>query len=161
MSKGDSGEIYRIVADRQGVFVQPALFEAFGLTILESMITGLPTFATRFGGPLEIIQDKVNGFYINPTHVEEMAEIVLDFVHKCDQNPSYWEEISKQGIDRVYSTYTWKIHTTRLLSLAKIYGFWNYASKENREDMLRYIESLFHLLYKPRANALLEQHLNR
>ena len=161
LSKGDSGEIYRIIADHEGVFVQPALFEAFGLTILESMITGLPTFATRFGGPLEIIQDKVNGFYINPTHVEEMAEIVLDFVLKCDQNPSHWSEISKQGIDRVYSTYTWKIHTTRLLSLAKIYGFWNYASQENREDMLRYIESLFYLLYKPRANALLEQHMHR
>ncbi|HEY9908393.1 MAG TPA: sucrose synthase [Thermosynechococcaceae cyanobacterium] len=161
LSKGDSGEIYRIIADHQGVFVQPALFEAFGLTILEAMITGLPTFATRFGGPLEIIRDKVNGFYINPTHVEEMAEIILDFVNKCDQNPSYWEEISKQGIDRVYSTYTWKIHTTRLLGLAKIYGFWNYASKENREDMLRYIESLFYLLYKPRAKALLEQHSHR
>lgn len=39
LSKGDSGEIYRIIADHQGVFVQPALFEAFGLTILESMIT--------------------------------------------------------------------------------------------------------------------------
>lgn len=161
LAKGDSGEVYRIIAERQGVFVQPALFEAFGLTILESMITGLPTFATRFGGPLEIIQDKVNGFYINPTLPEEMAEIVLEFVSKCDQNPNYWTEVSKRGIERVYSTYTWKIHTSRLLSLAKIYGFWNYTSQENREDMLRYIESLFYLLYKPRAAALLDQHMYR
>ncbi|WP_390883552.1 sucrose synthase [Kovacikia minuta] len=161
LPKGDSGEIYRIIADHQGIFVQPALFEAFGLTILESMVTGLPTFATRFGGPLEIIQDKVNGFYINPTLLDEMASIILEFVSKCDQNPSYWEEISKQAIDRVYSTYTWKIHTTRLLSLAKIYGFWNYTSQENREDILRYIESLFHLLFKPRAQALLAEHMRR
>jgi sucrose synthase len=161
LPKTDSGEIYRVIADHQGIFVQPALFEAFGLTILEAMISGLPTFATRFGGPLEIIQDKVNGFYINPTHHEEMAEIIMDFISKCDLNPDYWAEISQRGIDRVYSTYTWKIHTTRLLSLAKIYGFWNYTSKENREDMLRYIESLFHLLYKPRAKALLEQHMQR
>jgi sucrose synthase len=161
LPKGDTGEIYRIIADRQGVFVQPALFEAFGLTILESMITGLPTFATRFGGPLEIIQDRINGFYINPTLLDEMANIVLEFVSKCDQNPTYWQEISHRAVDRVYSTYTWKIHTTRLLSLAKIYGFWNYTSHENREDMLRYIESLFHLLYKPRAQALLEEHARR
>lgn len=161
LSKADSGEVYRIIADRQGVFVQPALFEAFGLTILESMITGLPTFATRFGGPLEIIQDTVNGFYINPTLHEEMAEIILNFIKACDQNPQRWNEISNQGIERVYSTYTWKIHTTRLLSLAKIYGFWNYTSKENREDMFRYIESLFYLLYRPKAKALLEQHMHR
>jgi len=161
LPKGDSGEIYRIIADHQGIFVQPALFEAFGLTILESMITGLPTFATRFGGPLEIIQDKSNGFYINPTLLDEMAGIILEFVSKCDQNPALWEEVSKRAIDRVYSTYTWKIHTTRLLSLAKIYGFWNYTSQENREDMLRYIESLFYLLYKPRAKALLEEHMQR
>lgn len=161
LPKSDTGEIYRVIADRQGVFVQPALFEAFGLTILEAMITGLPTFATRFGGPLEIIQNKSNGFYINPTNEEEMAEIILEFLEKCDQNPYYWNEISQRSIDRVYSTYTWKIHTTRLLSLAKIYGFWNYSSQENREDMLRYIESLFYLLYKPRANQLLEAHMQR
>ncbi|MFB2974358.1 sucrose synthase [Aerosakkonema sp. BLCC-F183] len=157
LPKSDSGEIYRIIADRQGIFVQPALFEAFGLTILESMISGLPTFATQFGGPLEIIQDKVNGFYINPTHLEETAEKILEFISKCDRDPHYWHEISQRAIDRVYSTYTWKIHTTRLLSLARIYGFWNFTSQENREDLLRYIESLFYLLFKPRAQRLLER----
>ena len=161
LAKSDSGEIYRVIADHQGIFVQPALFEAFGLTILEAMISGLPTFATQFGGPLEIIQDQVNGFYINPTHLEETADKILEFISKCDHNPNYWYEISTRGIDRVYSTYTWKIHTSKLLSLARIYGFWNFTSQENREDLLRYIESLFYLLFKPRAQNLLEQHRQR
>lgn len=160
LPKAESGEIYRVIADHKGIFVQPALFEAFGLTILESMISGLPTFGTQFGGPLEIIQDRVNGFYINPTNLAETASKIIDFASKCDQNPNYWEEISRQGMERVYSTYTWKIHTTKLLSLARIYGFWNFTSKENREDMLRYLESLFYLIYKPRAKQILEQHLN-
>ncbi|MFB2877965.1 sucrose synthase [Floridanema aerugineum] len=160
LPKNDSGEIYRIIADRQGIFVQPALFEAFGLTILEAMISGLPTFATQFGGPLEIIQDKVNGFYINPTNLEETAEKITEFLSKCDHNSTYWQEISQRGIERVYSTYTWKIHTNKLLSLARIYGFWNFTSKENREDLLRYLESLFYLLYKPRAQSLLAQHIH-
>ncbi|NCJ05668.1 sucrose synthase [Synechococcales cyanobacterium C] len=158
-SKSDSGEVYRVIADHQGIFVQPALFEAFGLTVLEAMISGLPTFATQFGGPLEIIQDGVNGFYINPTHAPEMAEKLSKFAADCEQNPGYWEMLSQQAIERVYSTYTWRIHTSRLLSLAKIYGFWNYASRENREDMLRYIEMLFYLLYRPMAKRLLEKHL--
>ena len=161
LSKSLSGEIYRVIADGQGIFVQPALFEAFGLTILEAMITGIPTFGTQFGGPLEIIQDGVNGFYINPTNHQETAQKILDFFSKCEQNPNYWYEISTRGIDRVYSTYTWKIHTHKLLNLAKTYGFWNYSSKENREDMLRYIEALFYLIYKPRAKALLAEHAKR
>ena len=161
LSKSLSGEIYRVIADSQGIFVQPALFEAFGLTILEAMITGIPTFGTQFGGPLEIIQDGVNGFYINPTNHPETAQKLLNFLAKCEDNPNYWYEISARGIDRVYSTYTWKIHTTKLLTLARTYGFWNYSSKENREDMLRYIEALFYLIYKPRAKALLAEHANR
>jgi sucrose synthase len=161
LAKSDSGEIYRVIADRKGVFIQPALFEAFGLTILESMISGVPTFGTQFGGPLEIIQDKENGFLINPTDLEGMAQKILDFVTKCEQDPAYWEKIAHQGVERVYSTYTWKIHTTRLLSLARIYGFWNYNSQENREDMLRYIEALFYLIYKPRAQKILEEHKQR
>jgi sucrose synthase len=161
LSKTDSGEIYRVIAEHQGIFVQPALFEAFGLTILEAMISGLPTFATQFGGPLEIIQDKVNGFYINPTNLEETSTKLVEFFIKCEQNPNYWQQISTRAIERVYSTYTWKIHTTKLLSLARIYGFWNFTSKENREDLLRYIETLFYLIYKPRAQELLEQHRYR
>ncbi|BAY92720.1 MULTISPECIES: sucrose synthase [unclassified Tolypothrix] len=161
LSKNDSGEIYRLIADHQGVFVQPALFEAFGLTVLEAMISGLPTFATQFGGPLEIIQNGVNGFYINPTRLEEMAQVILEFVHKCDKNTEYWLKVSQQSIKRVLTNYTWKIHTTRLLSLARIYGFWNYTSQENREDMLRYLEILFYLVFKPRAQQLLAQHMQR
>lgn len=161
LSKTDSGEVYRIIADHQGIFVQPALFEAFGLTILEAMITGLPTFATQFGGPLEIIQEGVNGFLINPTQPEATAAKILQYVRQCEDNPQTWQSISERAIERVYSTYTWKIHTTRLLSLARTYGFWNYSLQENREDLLRYIESLFYLLFKPRAQQLLAEHLQR
>lgn len=52
-----NGELYRYVADGRGAFVQPALFENFGLTCVEAMASGLPTFATRHGGPSELIKD--------------------------------------------------------------------------------------------------------
>ncbi len=48
LTKSDFGEISRIIGDRQGIFVQPALFEAFGLTVLEAMINEFPTFGTRW-----------------------------------------------------------------------------------------------------------------
>lgn len=34
--------------------MQPALYEAFGLTVIEAMSCGLPTFATICGGPAEV-----------------------------------------------------------------------------------------------------------
>lgn len=155
------GEIYRALADRQGVYVQPAHFEAFGRTILEAMISGLPTFATQFGGALEIIHDKENGFHINPTNQEEMAEEILNFVKQCETDPQYWQTISDRAIKRVREQYNWKLHTQQLLLLAKTYGFWSYVSRDDREALLRYLDALFYLLYKPRADLILEAHMQR
>jgi sucrose synthase len=155
----DTGEVYRVIADCGGIFVQPARFEAFGLTILEAMISGLPTFATQFGGPSEIIQEGESGFHINPTDLAGTAEKIWHFLAKCDQDPNYWHKISQASIKRIRDKYNWSSHTKQLLSLAKIYGFWNYASSENREALLRYLEALFYLGYKPRAEQLLQQHM--
>jgi glycogen synthase len=47
---------------------QPALYEAFGLTVVEAMTCGLPTFATCNGGPSEIIKHGKSGFHIDPYH---------------------------------------------------------------------------------------------
>lgn len=157
----DLGEAYRAIADCGGIFVHPASFEAFGLTVIEAMISGLPTFATHFGGPLEIIQDGHNGFHINPTDLSGTAEKIIHFVSKCDIYPEYWQEISQKAIARVRDKYNWHLHTKQLLLLAKIYSFWNSALEENREALLRYLDALFYLIYKPRAQQLLEQHLQR
>ncbi len=136
-------------------------FEAFGLTILEAMISGLPTFATQFGGSSEIIQDGENGFYINPTNLEETALKILNFINQCDTNSQYWQEISERAIKRVRDKYDWQLHTKHLLLCARIQGFWSYVYQENREALLRYLEALYYLIYKPRAEKLLEQHMQR
>jgi len=161
LTSRDLGEAYRVIADCQGIFVHPARFEAFGVTILEAMLSGLPTFATQFGGSLEIIQHGENGFHINPTNLGETAARILEFIHQCDSQPQYWQKISERAIKRVRENYNWQLHTNRLLLLTKIYSFWNYASQDNREAMLRYLEALFYLIYKPRAEKLLEQHKQR
>jgi sucrose synthase len=161
LTTSDTAEVYRAIADCGGIFVQPARFEAFGLMLLEAMVSGLPTFATHFGGPLEIIQDGVNGFHINPTDLEGTAEKIVQFITRCNQEPNYWHKISECAIKRVHDKYNWKSHTKQLLGLAKIYSFWNYASVDNREALLRYLEALFYLIYKPRAEQLLQQHMQR
>ncbi|CAA6813886.1 MAG: Glycosyl transferase [uncultured Sulfurovum sp.] len=41
--------------------------ETFGLVVIESMVNAVPVIATNNGGPLEIIEDKVNGLLFDRT----------------------------------------------------------------------------------------------
>jgi sucrose synthase len=158
----DLGAVYRTIAERQGIFVHFALFEAFGRTILEAMVSGLPTFATQFGGALEIIQDEVNGFHINPTNLDSTAEKILNFLHQCETQPEYWQSISNRAIHHIQEQYNWSTHAQQVLLLTKVYGFWKYIDVDGREEALqRYLETLFYLLYKPRAEQILAEHLHR
>ena len=161
LRKDKSGEIYRVVADRKGIFVQCGLFEGFGLTVIESMRSGLPTFATLYGGPLEIIEDKKSGFLIDPIEEKESQKIILSFLERCKKEPDYWNQISENGIKRVDTTYNWELHAHKLLSLAKIYGFWNYSTNIEMTEMNSYLDIIYHTIYKPRANAILDLHKNR
>jgi sucrose synthase len=157
LSSRDLGEAFRVIADRQGVFVHAARFEPFGLTVLEAMTTGLPTFASQFGGPSEIIEDNVSGFLINPTNLDETAARILQFLDHCEAEPQYWELISERAIHRIQDRYSWDIHTTKLLALANLYQFWNQLVPNNREALFRYLELMLHFIYKTRAAALLTQ----
>ena len=148
------GELYRFVADRRGVFVQPALFEAFGLTVVEAMVCGLPTFATCFGGPLEIIEHGVSGFHIDPNHGDRAADLLAGFFERSAQDPDHWSEISRGGVDRVNSRYTWKLYAERLMTLGRIYGFWKYMTNLEHAESRRYLEVLYALQYRPRASTI-------
>ena len=97
-----NGELYRYIADSKGAFVQPALYEAFGLTVIEAMNCGLPTFATNQGGPAEIIVDGVSGFHIDPNNGEESSNKIADFFEKCKMEADYWNKMSKSGLQRIY-----------------------------------------------------------
>ena len=53
--------IYRWAALHRGLFVNPALTEPFGLTLLEAAACGLPMVATDDGGPRDILARCDNG----------------------------------------------------------------------------------------------------
>ncbi len=154
LDKNLSGEMYRYIADRRGAFVQPALFEAFGLTVIEAMVSGLPTFATLYGGPLEIIVDGVSGFHIDPNHGNRAADIMADFFERCAKQEGYWERISTGAVQRVKSRYTWELYAERMMTLSRVYGFWKYVTNLERDETRRYLEMFYGLQYKPLADKL-------
>ena len=151
LDKDLAGELYRVVADRRGAFVQPALFEAFGLTVVEAMSSGLPTFATCFGGPLEIIEDGISGFHIDPNHGEAAAQLMAEFLERCQREPGYWDQLSHGSLERVAARYTWKRYAERMMTLSRVYGFWRYVTDLERSETRRYLEMFYALQYRPLA----------
>ena len=154
LDKRATGELYRIVADKGGAFAQPALFEAFGLTVIEAMASGLPTFATRYGGPLEIVQHGISGFHIDPNHGDEAAELMAEFFERCAADGSYWRSISEGAVARVHARYTWELYAERLMTLSRIYGFWKHVTNLERSESRRYLEMFYALQYRPLAAAV-------
>jgi sucrose synthase len=147
-----NGELYRYIADTRGAFVQPALYEAFGLTVIEAMTCGLPTFATNRGGPAEIIKDGISGFSIDPYYGDEAADKMADFFEAAAREPRVWEEVSAASLARIFSRYTWQIYAERLMTLSSVYSFWKYITNLDRQDTKRYLE-MFYIL---KMRALVE-----
>ncbi|MDH5299004.1 MAG: HAD-IIB family hydrolase [Desulfobulbaceae bacterium] len=106
-------ELYRLCADSQGVFVNPALVEPFGLTLIEAAACGVPIIATREGGPADIIGNCENGILINPTDSGEIAAAAK----KILVDKELWERYSRNGINGVRAHYSWASHCRKTLEV--------------------------------------------
>lgn len=107
--------IYRLAAVSGGVFVNPALTEPFGLTLIEAAASGLPIVATEDGGPRDIIQNCNNGVLVDPLDPEDIArglkEVLLDW--------EAWQYRSTQGLQGVREHYSWEAHAKLYLEMVR------------------------------------------
>ncbi|CAI8589699.1 unnamed protein product [Vicia faba] len=154
MDRIRNGELYRVICDTKGAFVQPAIYEAFGLTVIEAMTCGLPTFATCNGGPAEIIVHGTSGYHIDPYHGDRAAETLVEFFEKTKADPTYWDKISHGGLKRIHEKYTWQIYSDRLLTLTGVYGFWKHVTNLDRRESKRYLEMFYALKYSKLAQSV-------
>jgi len=133
----------------------PALFEAFGLTVIEAMASGLPTFAPKFGGPLEIIEYGISGFLLNTSKPELISKSLENFVIQSEKDENFWKFISENGIKRVQTHFNWKSYSQRLINLTKLYGFWRYSvSGKGMLELDRYCDLIYHFLLQNRAEQI-------
>ncbi|MBB3206580.1 sucrose-phosphate synthase [Rhodopirellula rubra] len=107
----DVPDLYRLVARQKGVFVNPAMTEPFGLTLLEAAASGVPIVATNDGGPRDIIANCQNGLLIDPFDPDSIDHAIM----RCLTEPEQWETWSKAGIDGSREHYSWKNHVDRYL----------------------------------------------
>lgn len=107
----DIPELYRLAASTKGVFINPALTEPFGLTLLEAGATGLPIVATNDGGPRDIIANCRNGVLIDPMDDQSIEHALLRALTERDQ----WAEWSENGVGGTREHYAWSNHAVRYL----------------------------------------------
>lgn len=132
--------IYRIAAASGGVFVNPALTEPFGLTLIEAAACGLPIVATEDGGPQDIISNCNNGILIDPLEPETIAEALL----KILEDRKLWEKFSSKGFHGVTENYSWDAHAKRYVTIVR-------PIAERSEQLLRIPVKQRAGLYRDRA----------
>ncbi|HYW18151.1 MAG TPA: HAD-IIB family hydrolase [Nodularia sp. (in: cyanobacteria)] len=104
-------DLYRLLGKNRGVFINPALTEPFGLTLIEATACGVPIIATSDGGPRDILKACENGMLIDPLDIKQ----IQDGLRKALTNREQWETWSKNGLDRVRENFSWSSHVERYL----------------------------------------------
>ncbi len=111
-SADDVPVLYRIAAKRRGVFINPALTEPFGLTLIEAAASGLPIVATHDGGPQEIIAYCKNGLLIDPLNIDDIKRKLIDIF----SNKRRWSSYSRNGVTGANRHFSWPGHVESYLS---------------------------------------------
>ncbi|MBU0675022.1 MAG: HAD-IIB family hydrolase [Proteobacteria bacterium] len=125
-------ELYRLCAEAKGVFVNPALVEPFGLTLIEASACGLPIVATDDGGPVDIIRNCQNGILVNATDPMAIGRAIQTIL----VDSKLWDTYSNNGINGVLSYYSWQAHCQKTMDqLQKIFPE-VVAAESRKEDSL-------------------------
>ncbi|UCE51595.1 MAG: HAD-IIB family hydrolase [Desulfobacterales bacterium] len=101
-------ELYRIAAEKKGVFVNSALTEPFGITLIEAAACGLPVVAPDDGGPRDIVKNCQCGILVDTTDTVAIANAIKQIITDSEK----WKQFSKDGTMNIRKHYTWESHAT-------------------------------------------------
>ncbi len=107
--------IYRMVAATGGIFVNPALTEPFGLTLIEAAASGLPVVATEDGGPVDILANCRNGELIDPLEPTSITTALEKILADHD----LWQSYRDAGLEGVKKYYSWQAHARQYVELLR------------------------------------------
>lgn len=86
--------LYALASRTRGVFVNPALMEPYGLTLVEAAAHGLPVVATNVGGPQDIVAELGHGILVDPQSLSAIAQAIENLVF----DRPFWDRCSQQGL---------------------------------------------------------------
>ena len=107
--------LYRLTALSKGLFINPALTEPFGLTLIEAAACGVPLVATEDGGPIDIIGNCENGLLVDPLDTKAIAVSLI----KILEDETLWRRYAENGIKGVTLHYSWTAHVEKYLDVIR------------------------------------------
>ena len=125
-SSNDIPDLYRLTAKTKGVFINPALTEPFGLTLIEATACGVPIIATADGGPIDILGACENGRLIDPLNIQDIREALVSTLKDREK----WEQWSQNGLINVRKHFSWTSHVEKYLDKIRIF------SQQKRQSLL-------------------------
>lgn len=109
-TQADISDIYLFAHHTRGVFVNIALQEPFGLTVIEAAAHGVPCVATRNGGPVDIMATLHHGVVVEPTDADAVAHALLAILAA----PKTWDKMATSGVNNIMA-YSWPAHCKRYM----------------------------------------------
>lgn len=79
------------------IIVHPAVYEDYGITILEAWLYSKPVIAVNGGGPKQFIADGIDGILVPPNNSDAIAEAVIWLL----KNPNICEVIGQKAKKKV------------------------------------------------------------
>jgi len=125
-------ELFRLAAKRRGVFVNSAITEAFGLTLLEAAASGIPIVAPDDGGPIDIVRLCRNGLLVETLNSKALADSLLTIVTPGPK----WRQLARNGIAGVRNHYAWDAHVNKYLKEIRQVIRGNRKSTRHRIELL-------------------------
>lgn len=88
------------------VLVLSSLLECGGAVVLEAMAIGLPAVATRWGGPVDYL-DETCGYLIEPSSLPDFIGGLTDAMVKLAKSPDLRKQMGQAGRDKVIKHFDW------------------------------------------------------
>ncbi len=104
-------ELFRMAGDSQGVFVNSAFSEPFGITMIEAASAGVPIVGPDDGGPQDIVKNCKNGLLVDTNDTAALANAIKTIL--IDEEK--WREYSNNGVNGVRKHYAWTAHAETFL----------------------------------------------
>jgi glycosyltransferase involved in cell wall biosynthesis len=82
-------------------YVQPSLYEGFGLPVLQALSCGVPVISSNAGSLKEVGGDAA--IYFNPTNIDQFVSTVADVL----QSRSFQDKLSKLGLKQA-ANFSWE-----------------------------------------------------
>lgn len=99
--------------DNSHVFVFPSLYEGFGQVLLEASSSGMPIISTFNTGAVDIVEEGINGFLIEPGDEEALSARMEYFI----ENPDRILEMGLKKNDFIRATFSLESYERRWLDL--------------------------------------------